>query len=199
MSTPVPDVFKIFSLDRYFVWSAEMREHYMQVGAKVSPTPSFFDNENANRAFMYLSYWYAGLYVVCEGWKDELKLSDPEIDALLKSRYVDVLRRFRNGVYHYQEDYFSPKVMAALMLGKDFDEWVNSLMLAFASISMHGAGARLPLWHNPNRDRLRASRYPFPLRSKYFGSIRVVPSPSKTFGKNSPQNGSKEERLNMFP
>lgn len=132
MSTPVPDVFKIFSLDRYFVWCAEMREHYQQVGAQVSPTPSFFENENANRALMYVSYWYAGLYVVCEGWKDELKLSDSEIDTLLESPHLDVLRRFRNGVYHYQADYFSKKLLDAFMLGRDFDEWVNSLMLAFA-------------------------------------------------------------------
>ena len=132
MSTPVPDVFKIFSLDRYFVWCAEMREHYQQVGAQVSPTPSFFENENATRAFMYVSYWYAGLYVVCEGWKDELNLSDPELDVLLKSPYLDVLKRFRNGVYHYQPDYFSNKLLNVFMLGEDFDAWINSLMLAFA-------------------------------------------------------------------
>ena len=57
-----------------------MREHYLKVGMQVSATPSFFDNPDAGRAFMYLSYWYAGLYVVCEGWQ-EAKRSDPEIDA----------------------------------------------------------------------------------------------------------------------
>jgi hypothetical protein len=31
MSTPVPEVFKTFSLHRYFIWSIEMREHYLQV------------------------------------------------------------------------------------------------------------------------------------------------------------------------
>jgi hypothetical protein len=63
-------VFKIFSLHRYFIWSIEMREHYLQVGKTFSPTPSFFDNEDAGRAFMYLSYWSAGLFVVCEGWSE---------------------------------------------------------------------------------------------------------------------------------
>jgi hypothetical protein len=62
---PVPEVFKIFSLHRYFMWSIEMREHYQQVGKHSSATPSLFDNEYAGRALMYLSYWYAGLYVVC--------------------------------------------------------------------------------------------------------------------------------------
>jgi len=37
VSTPVPEVFKIFSLNRYFIWSLEMREHYLQVGKLVSP------------------------------------------------------------------------------------------------------------------------------------------------------------------
>lgn len=132
MSTPVPEMFKIFSLNRYFIWSIEMREHYQQVGKLVVPTPSFFDDENAGRAFMYLSYWYAGLYVVCEGWQ-ELRLSDPEVDAFLKSPHLDVLKRFRNGVYHYQADYFDKRLMDAFMLGKDFDDWVEALTHAFAA------------------------------------------------------------------
>jgi hypothetical protein len=101
MSTQVPEVFKIFSLHRYFIWSIEMREHFQQMGKQFSPTPSFFDNEDAGRAFMYLSYWYAGLFVVCEGWQD-LKLADSEIDGLLASSNLELLKRFRNGVYHFQ-------------------------------------------------------------------------------------------------
>ncbi|SRR6266567_4255414 len=131
MSVPVPQIFKVFSLHRYFVWCAEMREHYMQAGMKVSPTPSFFDNPRAGRVFMYLSYWYAGLYAVCEGWQ-ELKLSDPEIDKLLQSPHKEFLKRFRNGVYHFQADYFDKRFMDALVRGKDFDKWAESLMLAFA-------------------------------------------------------------------
>jgi hypothetical protein len=124
-------MFKIFSLNRYFIWSIEMREHYFQVGKKVSPTPSFWDSENSGRAWMYLSYWYAGLYVVCEGWQ-ELKLSDPEIDALLKSPHLGVLKRFRHAVYHFQPDYFDKRFMNAFVLGEDFDEWVEALTHAFA-------------------------------------------------------------------
>lgn len=129
MST-VPLVFKVFSLHRYFIWCVEMRQHYLDVGRQVSPTPSFFDNPDAGQAFMYLSYWYAGLYVVCEGWQ-ELKLSDPEINALLQSPHLEFLKRFRHGVYHYQSDYFDKRFMNALVRGKDFDEWAEALMLAF--------------------------------------------------------------------
>jgi hypothetical protein len=129
MSTPVPQILKIFSLHRYFAWCVEMGEHYQEVGRQVSPTPSFFENEDARRAFMYLSYWYSGLYVVCEGWQ-ELKLSDPATDALLMSQHLEKLKRFRNGVYH-QPDYFDQRFMGALAAGEDFAEWAESLMLAF--------------------------------------------------------------------
>jgi hypothetical protein len=40
----VPFIFKVFSLHRYFAWYAEMREHYVQVGMQVAPTPRFFEN-----------------------------------------------------------------------------------------------------------------------------------------------------------
>jgi hypothetical protein len=79
---------------------------------------------------MYLSYWYAGLYVVCEGWQ-ELKLSDAQIDALLQSPHLEFLKRFRNGVYHYQADYFDKRFMDALVRGEDFDRWAESLTAAF--------------------------------------------------------------------
>jgi hypothetical protein len=131
MSVPVPQIFKVFSLHRYFLWCAEMREHYRQIAKQVSPTASFFENESAGRVFMYLSYWYAGLYVVCEGWQ-ELKLSDSEIDALLQSPHLEFLKRFRNGVYHYHADYFDERFMDAFARGEDFDRWAESLTFSFA-------------------------------------------------------------------
>ena len=130
MGTPVPEVFKIFSLHRYFLWSLTMRDHHERAGKRVSPTAQFFEDEAANEAFMYLSYWYAGLYVVCEGWQ-ELRLSDTEIDDLLASPHLEILKRFRNGVYHFQADYFDKRFMNVLALGKDFDNWVKSLTDAF--------------------------------------------------------------------
>jgi len=108
-----------------------MRERFQQIGKQFSPTPSFFDNEDAGRALMYLSYWYAGLFVVCEGWQD-LKLADQEIDGLLASSNLELLKRFRNGVYHFQPDYFDKRLMNPFVLGKDFDDWVESLTHAFA-------------------------------------------------------------------
>lgn len=55
-------------------------------------------------SFLYMSYWYGGLYVVIEGWQ-RLKLSDDIIDNLLISSNVQLLKRYRNGVFHFQKEY----------------------------------------------------------------------------------------------
>lgn len=48
---------------------------------KVTQSKSWAEPE-VLQGFMFLSYCYATLYVVAEGWQ-ELKLSDPAVDALL--------------------------------------------------------------------------------------------------------------------
>ena len=57
---------------------------------------------------IFMSYWYGGLYAVIEGWQ-ELGLTDPTIDRLLESPNVELLRRYRNGVFHYQMTYFDDR------------------------------------------------------------------------------------------
>ena len=57
-----------------------------------------------------MGYWYATLYVVIEGYQ-ELKMADSVIDLLLQSPNVKSLRRFRNGICHYQKEYFDELFM----------------------------------------------------------------------------------------
>jgi hypothetical protein len=75
---------------------------------------------------LYMSYWYGGLYVVIEGWKDH-SLSDSIIDELLKSPNVDLLKRYRNGVFHFQRDYFDERFTKFMDEGLDAVTWVRSL------------------------------------------------------------------------
>jgi hypothetical protein len=49
----------------------------------------------------YLRLWLAALYTVAEGYK-ALRLQNSEIDSLLTTSYLDSLRLFRNGTFHYQ-------------------------------------------------------------------------------------------------
>jgi hypothetical protein len=65
-------------------------------------------------ATMRLQVFYALLYVVVEGYR-EFRYQDPAVDQLLaQSDYVDALRRFRNAVFHPQEQPISPKLTGFL-------------------------------------------------------------------------------------
>jgi len=67
------------------------------------------------------------LYVVVEGWQDA-DLSDPEVDRLLASPNTNLLKRFRNGMFHFQKDQWLPTKLSDF-----FDpanktvEWVRTL------------------------------------------------------------------------
>jgi hypothetical protein len=91
----------VVTLHKYFIWSNSMRTHLDEVLPRVSPELDWFEPE-AMKMNLYLSYWYGDLYVVIEGWT-ALGLSDIKIDALLKSPNVELLRRYRNGVFHFQK------------------------------------------------------------------------------------------------
>ena len=113
----------IFTLHRYFLWANGMRDLFDK------STQSGFTTINSKKGiecFHYMSYWYAGLYVVIEGWR-ELGLTDIKIDELLNSDNVDLLRLYRNGVFHYQKDYFSKKCEGFVAKGKETVKWVKQL------------------------------------------------------------------------
>ena len=78
---------------------------------------------------IYMSYWYGGLYVVIEGWF-ELGLKDQVIDPLLKSPNVALLKRYRNGIFHFQKDYMDER-FHEFMASNDCVPWVRHLTNAF--------------------------------------------------------------------
>jgi hypothetical protein len=80
--------------------------------------------------FLRLSVWYALLYVVVEGYR-ELKANDPAVNQLLANEAMaDTLRRFRNAVFHFQEDPVGPKLMEFLQ-AQDSERWAHQLHAAF--------------------------------------------------------------------
>ena len=92
---------ELVTLHRYFIWANRMRTHFDEILAR-EQCP--FEGVAFIESFLYMSYWYGGLYVVIEGWK-ALNLSDDIINELLDSRNVKLLKRYRNGVFHFQHDY----------------------------------------------------------------------------------------------
>ena len=91
----------LITLHRYYIWANKLRVDFQNIlknKGKISKAK--YDIE----ALMYMSLWYGMLYVVIEGWQN-LKLNDEIIDKLLKSQYTNLLKRYRNGVFHFQKKY----------------------------------------------------------------------------------------------
>ena len=120
-----PDV---YTLHRYFIWSDRMRVHFEEVLRHRGKASRISDTTESN---MYMSLWYACFYVLIEGWQ-ELKLSDPAIDRLLESPNLSLLRRFRNGVFHFQEQYFDERFLALIRDGEDVVKWIRQLRAEFS-------------------------------------------------------------------
>jgi hypothetical protein len=79
------------------------------------------------RAYSYMSYWYAALYVVVEGWQ-KLGIHDSKIDELLSSPNVELLKRYRHGVFHFHEDYFNRHLTTPFVeRGENPVVWVREL------------------------------------------------------------------------
>lgn len=119
---------KLLALHRYYIGASRFREHFE---GKLSNFPSIIHSEELfiSDCGLFLSHWYAALYVVIEGWK-ETKLSDTMIDSLLSSENVELLKRFRNGIYHYQQNYYDPRFFD-LLKAEDIVPWVRQLNREF--------------------------------------------------------------------
>ncbi len=88
--------------------------------------------------------WCGLLFTVVEGYR-ELKLTDSQVDSLLsQSARVDVLRRCRNGMFHFQQDYFDDRLIGPM---KDlfFTEWALQLMKALGVCITNELQAKGPI------------------------------------------------------
>jgi hypothetical protein len=110
-----------YAWGRYLYWADLKRRDF----------DAYMENHNAEKEgyaqwLGVICYWGASLYVVIEGW-ETAKFQDPIIDALLKvSDYKDVLRRLRNGTFHYQPSLISPKFVGPLR-SEESVLWLHAL------------------------------------------------------------------------
>ncbi|MBI2815962.1 MAG: hypothetical protein HYX72_03385 [Acidobacteria bacterium] len=122
----------IITLYRYFAYAAHMRDLFRReisadwlkmLSADKSGLVLFFYSAPG----IYFLYSYSGIYLVIEGWRD-LNLSDPKIDELLNSPFVERLRLFRNATFHYQREPMSWKHLQFFGTGEEQTEkWLNEL------------------------------------------------------------------------
>lgn len=122
---------KLLPLHRYFMWSHRFRGILDGIVVPEVSQKSTAADLFAGDFGMFMSYFYASLHVVIEGWQ-ELKLEDPTVDALLKSPNVKLLKRYRNGVFHYQRIYLDARFHELWGEGVNVVSWVRELDEAFS-------------------------------------------------------------------
>jgi len=140
------------SLYRQFLWARELRAEYRQehlahedlfARAHRGEVGSY---EQGFRPDMYMCLWYGVLNVVAEGY-EELGLTNPEVDKLLSQPERDLLRRFRNAVFH-PTSHKDRRLEEMVRAGEQSRAWVDSLTDAmaayFASIEETDRESRLP-------------------------------------------------------
>ena len=127
--------FRFLALHRYWIWANRLREYFDKAlvdsswvelakqhgSTNLSVSMAFFCHDPG----IFMSHWYGALCVVIEGWKD-LHLDDPAIDGLLQHQNVELLRRYRNGAFHFQQDYFDAR-FHEFMSEQGTVEWVRTL------------------------------------------------------------------------
>ena len=112
-----------FTLHKYYLWASRMKSHAQGCGPQ--PPSGLEQKVWRQQMISYAALWLSLLFVVAEGW-DELKLQDAEVDALLQSPHRDLLRRFRNGAFHFQPKYFDDRFMDFFVSDEPL-EWAKSL------------------------------------------------------------------------
>ena len=120
----------IVALHRYFIWANMMRTQFHATFSADPSSLEIWSGDSIERT-AYLSYWYAALHVVVEGWR-RLRLHDAEIEKLLgRTDMIRLLRDHRHAVFHFSPHYYDDRLMAFLKGGADSARWARHLNRAF--------------------------------------------------------------------
>ena len=115
----------VFALHRYYIWANLMRTHF-DTAALASPGSDLWSKDSIETT-AYISYWYAGLYVVVSGWR-RLRLRDAAIDTMLQDlEMVALLERYRHGVFHFHPEYVDERFQGFLTKGAESARWARDL------------------------------------------------------------------------
>ncbi len=123
-------------LHRYFIWANRMRIMFQKALIEFKRKEGELTSDEKRIKFfaddpgIFMSYWYGGIYVVIEGWQ-ESGFHDPDIDRLLSSPNVGLLKRYRNGTFHFQKKYFDDRFFN-FFGQEDSAVWVSELTESFS-------------------------------------------------------------------
>jgi hypothetical protein len=129
MAEPVVREAELLSLHRYYVWANQMKALFDEKlkGAGHGALEAVRRDGSIDiEIAMYMSLWYGCLYVVVEGWK-ECGFRESEVDSLLTSPNVELLKRLRNGTFHYQKRYWDERFLGFMRAGDATAPWMRAL------------------------------------------------------------------------
>lgn len=111
---------------RYLYWADLSWRKYNQYMKEQEKGP-----ENYPLWIASVGEFLARLWIVIEGWQD-LQLKDPYVDRVLQARpdLVKVLKRFRHGMYHFQENIVDERFLE-LLNKTEYVYWTDVLHEAF--------------------------------------------------------------------
>jgi hypothetical protein len=97
---------------RYLYWCDIHHRHFKTCFDEDGGTKEVAEQLDQWRFVALISQWYASLWTVIEGWK-EIGFKDALVDSLLDSSpdQCEMLRRFRNAIYHYQPELLEPRML----------------------------------------------------------------------------------------
>lgn len=112
----------LISLHKYFLAADRFRKLFTEYLNNEYDKESQPEDPVLNN---YMLTWYGSLFVVVEGWQ-ELNIEDEKTSELLTNEdLVDKLRRCRNGVFHYQKQYYPKKIIEFFDNGSA--KWISEL------------------------------------------------------------------------
>ena len=104
---------------RYLSWCEFLKKDYDALPKEdQEPQPRQGDPWH-ERAFAAMSYWYASLHVVIEGWSRS-GYTIRVIDALLghEGNFKSLLKRYRNATFHFSPDLADARVTKMIDSGE---------------------------------------------------------------------------------
>lgn len=110
----------LLTAHRYWLTASLMRKNFRSY---LSSHPKL-DIEHPD-LLSSLGIWYATLYVAVEGWFS-FEVSDTEMDLLRRGPRMELLKDFRNGTVHVQNEYIGSK-LTAFFSAEGAAEWVERL------------------------------------------------------------------------
>ena len=101
----------------------ELNEKYGALGRFI-----FFHHSESG---ILMKQYYSSMYVVAEGWQ-EIGLENQEIDELLSSENLRLLKRFRNGTFHFQKSFPTEKWTDFIYSVNETADWIDDLYQSFS-------------------------------------------------------------------